>query len=161
MNSEAVAVFVFPATSLATPAATENLTIPAVPPAPVAFDAAKFIDEIAALVNEVVVMAQPVDSAFFVISEISSPLTLSLKVTVTVTETVGVPGVAVLFPPETICDEVKVTVGLVASICTPVKAGETADVPPLYVCVAVIEYVPSAIVGKVQLPVVELSLIHI
>jgi hypothetical protein len=155
MKSEAVAVFVFPATSLATPAATENLAIPAVPPAPVAFDATKFIDEIAALVNEVVVMAQPVDSAFFVISEISSPLTLSLNVTVTVTETVGIPGVAVLFPPETICDEVKVTVGLVASITTPVKAVETADVPPLYVCVAVIEYVPSAIVGKVQLPVVE------
>ena len=30
-----------------------------------------------------------------------------------------------------ICDEVKVTVGLVASITTPVKAVETADVPPL------------------------------
>jgi hypothetical protein len=132
-------VFVFPATSLATPAATENLTIPAIPPAPVAFDATKFIDDIAAVVNAVVVMAQPADSAFFVISEISSPLTLSLNVTVTVTETVGIPGVAVLFPPETICEEVKVTVGRVASTLTFANAVEGAVVAPPKVCVAVIE----------------------
>ena len=130
MKSESVAVFVFPATSLATPAATENLTIPAIPPAPVAFDATKFIDDIAAVVNAVVVMAQPADSAFFVISEISSSLTLSLNVTVTVTETVGIPGVAVLFPPETICEEVNVTVGRVASMATFAKAVEAAVVVP-------------------------------
>jgi hypothetical protein len=76
-------------------------------------------------------MAQPVDSAFFVISEISSPLTLSLKVTVIVAETVGVVGVAVKLPPETTLLEVKTTVGLVASICTLDSADETAEVPPL------------------------------
>jgi hypothetical protein len=154
MKSELVAVFVFPATSLATPAATENLTIPAIPPAPVAFDATKFIDDIAAVVNAVVVMAQPADSAFFVISEISSPLTLSLNVTVTVTETVGMAGVAVKLPPETICEDVKVTVGRVASIFTFANAADAAVVVPPSDCVAVIEYVPSAIVGNVQLLVV-------
>ena len=131
MKSEAVAVFVFPATSLATPAATENLAMPAIPPAPVVFEAVKFIAEIAAFVNEVVVIAQPVDSAFFVISAIVSPLTLSLKVTVIVAETVGVDGVAVKFPPETTLLEVKTTVGPVASICTLDNADETAEVPPL------------------------------
>ena len=45
MKSEIVAVFVFPATSLATPSATENLAMPAVPPAPVAFEATKLIKE--------------------------------------------------------------------------------------------------------------------
>ena len=130
MNSEVVKVFVFPATSLATPAATENLAIPAVPPAPVAFDATKFIDVIAAVVKAVVVIVQPDDSAFFVISEISSPLTLSLNVTVTVTETVGIAGVAVKLPPETICEEVKVTVGRVASITTFANAVEAAVVVP-------------------------------
>ena len=102
MKSEIVAVFVFPATSLATPSATENLAMPAVPPAPVAFEATKFIAEIAAVVKAVVVIAQPVDSTFFVISEISRPLTVSLNVTVIVADTVGTPGVAVRFPPETI-----------------------------------------------------------
>ena len=131
MKSEAVAVFVFPATSLATPAATENLAMPAIPPAPVVFEAVKFIAEIAAFVNEVVVIAQPVDSAFFVISEISRPLTDSLNVTVIVAETVGVDGVAVKFPPETTLLEVKTTVGRVASICTLDNADETAEVPPL------------------------------
>ena len=64
MKSEIVAVFVFPATSLATPSATENLAMPAVPPAPVAFEATKLIVVIAAVVKDVVVMAQPVDSTF-------------------------------------------------------------------------------------------------
>jgi hypothetical protein len=69
----------------------------------------------------------------------------------------GAAWVAVLFPPETICDDVKVTVGLVASITTPVKAADAADVPPLYVCVEVNEYVPSTKVENVQLPVVEVA----
>jgi hypothetical protein len=130
MKSEIVAVFVFPATSLATPSATENLAIPAVPPVPLAFSATKLIDVIAAFVKAVVVMAQPVDSAFFVISEINSPLTLSLKVTVIVAETLGTPGVAVKLPPDTTLLELNLTVGRVASITTFDRAVEAAVVAP-------------------------------
>ena len=67
----------------------------------------------------------------------------------------GVDGVAVLFPPERICDEVKVTVGRVASICTFANAVDASVVVPPSVCLAVIEYVPSGnVVVKVQDPVV-------
>ena len=120
----------FPATSLATPSATENLAIPAVPPAPVAFDATKFIDEIAAFVKDVVVIVQPVDSAFLVISEISNPLTLSLKVTVIVADTVGTPAVAIKLPPDTTLLELNLTVGRVASITTLESAADAAVVVP-------------------------------
>ena len=123
-------MFVFPATSLATPAATETLMVPAVPPAPVLFVSVKLIAVIAAVVNDVVVIDQPVDSLFFVISEIVNPETLSLNVAVRATETDGVPGVAVRFPPEAVA-EVRVTVGRTVSICTPVNAVEAAEVPPL------------------------------
>jgi hypothetical protein len=51
----------------------------------------------------------------------------------------GTPGVAVLFPPERICDEVKVTVGLEVSIFTFAKAVEAPVVVPPSVCVAAIE----------------------
>ena len=78
----AVAVFVFPATSLATPSAIDRISVPAVPPAPVVFPTSKVTEVIAEVVSEVVVIVQPVDAAAFVISEISKPLTLSLKVTV-------------------------------------------------------------------------------
>ena len=63
-------------------------------------------------------------------------------------------GVAVLFPPETICEEVSVTVGRVASITTLDKAVEAAVVVPPNVCLATIEYVPSLNVGNVHEPVV-------
>ena len=78
-----------PATSLATPSATESFMVPAVPPAPVAFVTTNVAEVIAAVVKAVVVIAQPVDSIFFVISEIVKPLTDSLKVTVIVAVTVG------------------------------------------------------------------------
>ena len=39
-------------------------------------------------------------------------------------------GVAVLFPPETICEEVSVTVGRVASITTLANAADAAVVVP-------------------------------
>ena len=42
----------------------------------------------------------------------------------------GVLGVAVLFPPETICKEDKLTVGLVASIFTFARAVDAAVVVP-------------------------------
>ena len=66
----------------------------------------------------------------------------------------GAAGVAVLFPPETICEEDKATVGRVASILIFVSAVDVAVVAPPSDCVAVMEYVPSAIVGNVQVPVV-------
>ena len=72
----------FPATSLATPANTESRRIPAVPPAPVALTTVNTAEAKGEVVNAVWVIAQPVDSIFFVISEISIPLTVSLKVTV-------------------------------------------------------------------------------
>jgi hypothetical protein len=130
MKSAIVPVFVFPATSLATPSATENLATPAVPPAPVALAATKLIDEIAEFVNAVVVIAQPADSTFFEISEINSPLTLSLKVTVIVADTVGILGVAVKLPPDTTLLELNLTVGRVASITTLESAAEAAVVVP-------------------------------
>ena len=154
MNSLAVAVFPLPATSKAASAPTENLAVPAVPPAPVALVATKLIVVIAAVVNEVVVTAQPVDSIFLMISAIVNPVTDSLKVTVIVAVTDGAACVAVKFPPETTCKELKVTVGAVASITTLAKAVESTVVVPPNDCLAVIEYVPSVSVENVQLPVV-------
>ena len=78
----AVAVLVFPATSLATPSATERMSFPAVPPAPVLFATLNTADVIADVVSAEVVISQPVDAAAFVISLINIPLTASLKVIV-------------------------------------------------------------------------------
>ncbi len=78
----AVAVFVLPATSLATPSRIESMRVPAVPPAPVEFVTLKTTEVMAEVVRAVVVIDQPVDDAALVISEINKPLTLSLKVAV-------------------------------------------------------------------------------
>ena len=129
-KSEAVAVFVFPATSLATPANTESRRIPAVPPAPVALTTVNTTEAKGEVVNAVWVIAQPVDSIFLVISEISIPLTVSLKVAVIWFVKAGAAWVAVLFPPVRICEEVNVTVGRVVSICTPASAVEAPVVVP-------------------------------
>ena len=128
MNSELVAELVFPATSVATPSAIENFAVPAVPPAPVEFSATKLMAVIAAVVNAVVVIAQPVDSGFFVTSEISSPVTDLLNVIVSVALTRGAPGVAVKLPPEVTFVDVKVTVGRTVSICTLARAVDVVDV---------------------------------
>lgn len=136
-KSEVVARFVFPAVSVATPSAIENLAVPATPPAPVAFAATKFIDVIAAVVKAVVVTAQPVDSAFLLTSEISKPVTDLLKVIVIVALTLGAVGVAVRFPPETTFAEVRVTVGRPVSICTFVRAVDAAELVVPLVCVTV------------------------
>ena len=128
----AVAVFVLPATSLATPSKMERIRVPAVPPAPVALSTLKVNWAIKALVNAVVVIAHPVDDAALVISEIRKPLTASLKVTIIWLVTSGEDAGAneVLFPPERICEEVNVTVGRVASIFTFAKAVEAPVVVP-------------------------------
>ena len=136
-KSEVVARFVLPAVSVATPAAIENLPIPGTPPAPVAFAATKFIDEIAAVVKDVVVIAQPVDSAFLLTSEISKPETDLLKVMVIVALTLGAVGVAVKFPPDTTFADVRVTVGRTVSICTLVRAVDAVEVVVPLVCVTV------------------------
>ena len=78
----AVAVFVLPAVSLATPSKMERMSVPAVPPTPVKFATLKTTDVMAEVVKAVVVIDQPVDEAALVISEINKPLTLSLKVAV-------------------------------------------------------------------------------
>ena len=122
-----MATFVFPAASVATPSAIENLPIPAVPPAPVAFAATKFIDVIAAVVKADVVIDQPVDSVFLLTSEMSKPVTDSLKVIVMVALTLGAAAVAVRFPPDATFAEVKVTVGRTVSICTLVRAVDVVE----------------------------------
>lgn len=136
-KSEVVARFVLPAVSVATPAAIENLPIPATPPAPDAFAATKFIDVIAAVVKADVVIAQPVDSAFLPTSDTSKPVTDLLKVMVIVALTLGAVGVAVKFPPDTTFAEVKVTVGRTVSIWTLLRAVDAAEVVLPLVCVTV------------------------
>ena len=79
---DAVAVFVFPATSFATPSATERISFPAFPPAPVLFVTVKTAEVIGAVVKAVCVISQPVDDAALVISLINIPLTASLNVIV-------------------------------------------------------------------------------
>ena len=78
----AVAVFVLPATSLATPSRIESMSVPGMPPAPLVLVTSKTLEEKGAVVNAFCVMTQPVDSMFLVISEMSKPLMVSLKVTV-------------------------------------------------------------------------------
>ena len=131
--------------------------IPAVPPAPVALVTSNAKEVPGDVVKALCAIAQPVDSIFLVISEIRSPLILSLKVAVIrlVTDGEEVGDKAVLFPPERICDEVKVTVGRVASITTFASAVEPTVVVPPRVWVATIEYVPSSMVANVHELVVD------